>query len=72
MHYHSPRAYEFVRETFNKNLPHAATIRSWYANSDLNTVPNVINKQCLSILQRKSAEMAEKCEKLVCGVRCTV
>lgn len=68
MHYHSPRAYEFVRETFSNHLPHTGTIRSWYANSDMNTEPNVINEQCLNILRRKVMEKAEQGEKLICGV----
>lgn len=68
MHYHSPRAYEYVRATFSNHLPHTGTIRSWYANSDLNTEPGVINEQCLNMLRRKVAEKASKGEKLICGV----
>lgn len=68
MHYHSPRAYEFLRETFSNHLPHAGTIRAWYANSDLNTEPNVISVNCLNMIRRKSSEKAEKGEKLICGV----
>lgn len=68
MHFHSPRAYEFLRNTFNDHLPHAGTIRSWYANSDLNTEPNIINEQCLNILKRKVMEKSEKGEKLMCGI----
>lgn len=68
MNYHSPRAYEFLRESFDNHLPHTSTIRSWYANSDLNTLPSVINEQCLNILQRKVNEKSEKGEKLICGI----
>lgn len=32
--YHSCAAYELLRDTFNKNLPHIDTIKSWYAVSD--------------------------------------
>lgn len=35
LHYYSPRAYQFVRKTFNNNLPHPKTIQSWYSNSDI-------------------------------------
>lgn len=68
MHYHSPRAYEFLCETFDNHLPHSGTIRHWYANSDLNTAPNVINGHCINILKKKVLDMAEKGEKLICGV----
>lgn len=68
MHFHSPRAYEFVRETFNNHLPHTGTIRAWYSNSDMNTEPNIINQQCLNILKRKVIDKAEKGEKLICGI----
>lgn len=68
MHYHSPRAYEFLRQTFNNHLSHSVTIRSWYANSDLNTAPNVINEHCLNVLRKKVSEKAEKGEKLICSL----
>lgn len=60
LHFHSPRAYEFVRQTFNKNLPHAFTIRSWYANSNLNIKPNTITTEVVNILEKKSAEKFER------------
>lgn len=41
LHYHSPRAYEFVRESFQNHLPHPKTIQSWYVNSDVNGQPGV-------------------------------
>lgn len=30
MAFYSPRAYNFVRDTFNKSLPHLGTIANWY------------------------------------------
>lgn len=65
LHYHSPRAYVFIREYFNKHLPHPSTIRAWYANSDLHTEPSVINANCLNILRKKVAEKEANDEKLV-------
>lgn len=41
LHYYSPRAYDFLRETFENNLPHSKTIESWYANSDLRGDPGI-------------------------------
>lgn len=31
LHFHSARAYDYVRDKFNKNLPHVSTIRKWYS-----------------------------------------
>lgn len=39
--YHSPRAYEHVRKTFNNHLPNIKTIRSWFANSDIKSDPGI-------------------------------
>lgn len=63
MHYHSPRTYEFLRNSFDNRLPHSSTISAWYANSDLNTQANSINSQCLSILKKKSQELYAKTEE---------
>lgn len=41
LHYYSPRAYQFVRESFENHLPHPKTIQSWYANSDINGEPGI-------------------------------
>ena len=32
LHFYSPKAYDFVRQTFNKALPHESTIRKWFSN----------------------------------------
>lgn len=32
LHYYSPKAYEYVRSTFNSCLPHPQTLKKWYAN----------------------------------------
>lgn len=69
LHYHSPRTFEFVRETFDKHLPHPATIRSWYANSNINIKSNELSDDILNILSAKSAEMAEKGEQLVLALK---
>lgn len=34
LHFYSPKAYEFVREKFNKSLPHSKTISKWYQTID--------------------------------------
>lgn len=32
LHYYSPKAYEYVRNTFNTCLPHTRTLRAWYSS----------------------------------------
>lgn len=34
--YHSPAAYNIVRDYFDKRLPHPKTISAWLKESDLN------------------------------------
>lgn len=67
LHYCSPRAYEYVRKTFDGHLPHNATIRKWYANSDLNSKPGITDKT-LEFLKREVDEKKKTGEKLVCSV----
>lgn len=55
-HYLSVRGYESLRKYFNNNLPHPATIRSWYANCDLNVKPGVV-EGCINILKMKHQEL---------------
>ncbi|ROI81140.1 DNA transposase THAP9 [Anabarilius grahami] len=32
LHFYSPKAYDYVRDNFQKALPHSHTIRSWYSS----------------------------------------
>lgn len=41
LHSLGARAYNYVRQKFHKNLPHASTIKKWYANSQCNGEPGV-------------------------------
>lgn len=34
LHFYSPAAYNYVRKTFKKCLPHPSTIRKWYSTID--------------------------------------
>lgn len=34
LHFYSPAAYNYVRDAFNKNLPHPSTLRNWYSTVD--------------------------------------
>lgn len=65
--YISQRAYEFVRGTFNNNLPAKCTIRAWYANSDFSSSPGV-NHKALESLEMKVAEKKVMGEELICSL----
>lgn len=65
LHCYSPRGFDFVRNVFNKNLPHASTIKTWYRNSNIDTEPG-INQSSLKILERMALEMRKKNQELVC------
>lgn len=39
--YHSPAAYNVIREKFNNHLPHPKTIKAWLALSDLTGNPGL-------------------------------
>lgn len=65
--YFSGRSYDFVRKFFNNNLPGRSTIRSWYANSDLDCTPG-INSTSLKLLKQKALENKEKGRELVCSL----
>lgn len=56
-----------MREAFNNNLPHSATLRKWYANSDLNCKEGITGPS-LQFLKRKADEMKDKGSKLFCAV----
>lgn len=67
LHFYSPRAYEYVREKFHKNIPHSGTIRSWYANCNLDARPG-ITKQCLEMIRERSDEKSRSGEQLVVSI----
>lgn len=64
LHFLSPRAYNFVRDTFEKNLPDPATMRRWYQYSDMNCMPGV-HDSVLKFLEQISTAMKAKDSKLV-------
>lgn len=63
----SPRAYDFVRCFFNKNLPHESTIRGWYANCNLSSEPG-INRNIIDILKSKQVEAKKSGKELILAI----
>lgn len=53
LHYYSPRAYEYVRNTFCKALPHKRTITKWY--SKVNAEPG-FTKESLEFLKHLASK----------------
>lgn len=67
IHFISIRAYNAIRLTFNNNLPHSATIRHWYSNSDMESKPG-INYSCMKILRRKAEKKGIVNSKLLVSI----
>lgn len=67
MHLYSPKAYNFLREKFNCNLPNESTIRKWYANCSSNGEPG-IQRECLEVLARLVTEFKNMNKTLYCSL----
>lgn len=59
IHFHSPVAYNVLRENFNKNLPHPHTISAWYRHSDLRSDPG-LQAETLERLKSIATEIISK------------
>jgi len=57
LHFYSPEAYNYVRDSFNKTLPHPSTIRKWYTTVD---VTPGFTHECLKVIKIKVKEMNQK------------
>lgn len=62
LHYHSPRAYTYVRNTFDTCLPHPKTLYNWYCSIDGS--PGFTNES-FKLLKSKS-QSSDK--TLICGL----
>lgn len=58
LHATSPKAYNYVRHKFGKNIPHPETIREWYRNSDLDASSG-ITQHSLNCLEKMAKDMAK-------------
>lgn len=65
LHFYSPKAYNFVREEFNKSLPHPTTLTKWYQTVDGS--PGFTQESLLT-LKLKCSEANEKNIKLMCNL----
>lgn len=65
LHYLSPRAYDFLRNTFKKNLPHVSTLRQWYANAKLSDEPGINQAVLIKLKSLVTEKKSNGCELLV-------
>jgi len=65
LHFYSPAAYKYVRQTFNKCLPHPSTLRKWYSSVDGS--PG-FTSESLNAVKSKVKEMQLNNKKLFCGL----
>lgn len=67
LHFHSPRAYTYLRVKFNDNLPHVGTIRNWYMNSGANGEPGFC-RQSFNTLKGLAAKYKNENKQLFCAL----
>lgn len=65
LHFYSPAAYDYMRKTFQKCLPHLSIIRKWYSSVD--GCPS-FTSESLNVIHSKVAQMKLKNKNLVCGL----
>lgn len=66
LHFHSPRAYKYIRDKFNNNLPCKRTIQKWYANCNVSRTG--ICEQSLEILAKNAAKLKSTGVEPVCAL----
>lgn len=64
LHSINPRAYNFVREKFGRNIPHPETIRQWFRNSNIDASSGILHHS-MDALERKAEQMNENGKQLV-------
>lgn len=62
LHYYSPKAFEYIRNFFNLNLPSIRTIRNWYSTIDATAG---FTEASFNALQQKADEFKSKGKRLV-------
>lgn len=67
LHFYSPRAYNYVREKFDKNLPHVGTIRKWYSAAGTTSEPGFCKENLDSLAQLAKKHSANG-SQLMCSL----
>lgn len=64
MHFHSPRAFRYLREKFDNKLPHPSTLRKWFANSGINGEPGILS-DAMNTLKSLADKMRQTGKQIV-------
>lgn len=67
LHFYSPRAFNYVREKFDKNLPHVGTIRKWYSAAGTTSEPGFCRENLYS-LAKLAKEHSANGSQLMCSL----
>lgn len=67
MRYYSPRAYEYVRDKFDKNLPLTSTINKWYQQSSIHCESGICRRS-IELIKAKALELKAEGKDLYCGI----
>jgi hypothetical protein len=65
LHFYSSSAYDYVRTTFGKCLPHPTTLRKWYGAVDGS--PGYTSES-LNVIKMKTDELEKEGKKLICSL----
>lgn len=65
LHFYSAKAYNYVRDTFNKSLPHPRTLSRWYQSVDGS--PG-FTKEAFNALKFRAEESAKKGRTIFCNL----
>lgn len=62
LEHYSPKAYRYVREKFNRRLPHPSTLRKFYVNSGANGEPGISfeSMKSISLLVKGNQDSGKK------------
>lgn len=66
LNFYSPRAYNYVRKTFNRVLPHPRTLQKWYES--VNCEPG-FQKACFAVLAEKVVELKKQGKLCICSLQ---
>lgn len=67
LRYYSLRAYEYVGNKFDKNLPHTSTINKWYQQSSVQCESGIC-KRSIELIKAKVLELKAEGKKHYCGI----
>lgn len=67
LRFYSPRAYDYVRNKFQKTLPHPTTIKKWYQCSNIQTKSGICTRS-FELIRDKVDKLKEEGKELYAGL----